>query len=260
MVAQRAGLEHPTILHLHLARLILLTPAATFQSLASILLHHANLGSVPSNSPSSQFYKDKGEVMRWFTQDQYKARLAIVHAGAVFWHVRRYSHDSVLEPFAVFLSTLALWAYATSSQAITQQKRQRETSSLNLMGLNRKHVPGGQLGKQQQAEVREDDSDDEEIDSPFINLDRLCDDELIQTFVLHGAKMTGYMAGIGNICDEKSSWKILREGAKILANSGTHLVSAPSQTTNAAIMTIPTWGTASKYAVLLEELAHAGRI
>jgi hypothetical protein len=62
--------------------------------------------------------------------------------------------------------------------------------------------------------------------------------------------MTGFMAGIGGICQIGSSPKILREGAKILAGSGNH--GARSETA------IPTWGVAAKNAVFLEELAHFG--
>jgi hypothetical protein len=221
LVASRAGLEHPTVLHLHLARLILLTPATTIQNLASTILHHAKRGTIPPNSSESQYYKDRSEVIRWFIQDEYKARLAIVHAGAMFWHVRRYSHDNMLEPFAVFLATLITWAYSTSSQTVKHQREQEQVEQ---------ETP-------------------EEIDSPFINLDRLCDDELIQTFVLHGTRMTGFMAGIGDICQIGSSPKILREGAKILAGSGSHH-GARSE------VAIPTWGVAAKNAVFLEELAN----
>ncbi|KAH8798621.1 hypothetical protein F5884DRAFT_138828 [Xylogone sp. PMI_703] len=245
-VAQKSGLEHPTILHLHLARLILLTPAPAIQNLASTLLHHARSGTTPINSSHSQYYKDRNEVIRWFLQDQYKARLAIVHAGAVFWHVRRYSHDSMLEAFTVFLSTLVIWAYATSSQADKQQNQDQVNENVDV-----------QLQSSPSATTATrsihlaDNEPDSDVDFPFINLDRLCDDELIQTFVLHGRRMMGYMAGIGNICAEGCSYKILREGAKILSCSGTKC----GITENHEDMPVPTWGAAARNAVFLEEMA-----
>ncbi|KAL5326159.1 hypothetical protein ACEPPN_007297 [Leptodophora sp. 'Broadleaf-Isolate-01'] len=252
-VAQRAGLEHPTILHLHLARLILLTPAATVQSLASLIVQNSKSGAAPQDASQAQYHEDRSEVLRWFIQDQYKARLALVHAGAIFWHVRRYSHDSMLEPFAVLLATLVVWAYATSSQAIDQQQRQ----GLVGTGSSRQiQEDPNSSGSQQPNKEAESDL----IDLPFINLDRLCDDELIQMYVLHGSRMKGYMAGIGDICKEGASVKILREGSKIIACNGTHrgrfLQVGGGERHVAAL---PTWGIGVRHALFLRELADAGQ-
>lgn len=252
-VAQRAGLEHPTILHLHLARLILLTPAATIQSLASLIQQNAKRGSPPLSASQTQYHEDRSEVLRWFIQDQYKARLALVHAGAVFWHVRRYSHDSMLEPFAVLLATLVVWAYATSSQAIEQQQRQ---------GLANSETNGQsqQATTSSRNQYQNRDSESDPIDLPFINLDRLCDDELIQMYVLHGSRMKGFMAGIGDITKASASVKILREGAKIIACNGTHrgrfLQAADGERSVAAL---PTWGIGVRQALFLKELADASQ-
>ncbi|KAL2066667.1 hypothetical protein VTL71DRAFT_2739 [Oculimacula yallundae] len=252
-IAQRAGLEHPTILHLHLARLILLTPAPTIQSLASLILQNAKSNAAPQESSQAQYHEDRSEVLRWFIQDQYKARLALVHAGAIFWHVRRYSHDSMLEPFAVLLATLVVWAYATSSQAIDQQQRQ---------GLNNTENSGQDQGHPHSSHSRRSDKEPENdlADLPFINLDRLCDDELIQMYVLHGSRMKGYMAGIGDICKEGALVKILREGSKIIACNGTHrghfLQSGGEHGVTAAL---PTWGIGVRHALFLKELADVSQ-
>src|SRR5690606_14469586 len=53
-------------------------------------------------------------VLTWAHQDRYKARLAVIHAGAVFWHIRRYASHSIMEPFTVFLAALVLWAFGSS--------------------------------------------------------------------------------------------------------------------------------------------------
>lgn len=251
-VAQRAGLEHPTILHLHLARLILLTPASTIQSLASLIHQNAKRGSPPLTSSQTQYHEDRSEVLRWFIQDQYKARLALVHAGAIFWHVRRYSHDSMLEPFAVLLSTLVVWAYATSSQAIEQQQRQ---------GLTNSEANGsGRPTSSSRAQNPTQESGSDSIDLPFINLDRLCDDELIQMYVLHGSRMKGFMAGIGDITKEGASVKILREGAKIIACNGTHRGRFLQSTEGGlSVAALPTWGIGVRHALFLKELADASQ-
>ncbi|KAG4437325.1 hypothetical protein IFR05_007177 [Cadophora sp. M221] len=254
-VAQRAGLEHPTILHLHLARLILLTPTATVQSLASLIVQNSKSGAALQDASQAQYHEDRSEVLRWFIQDQYKARLALVHAGAIFWHVRRYSHDSMLEPFAVLLATLVVWAYATSSQAIEQQQRQGLVSS----GSSR-HIQEDTNSSRTQQHIRESETD--LIDLPFINLDRLCDDELIQMYVLHGSRMKGYMAGIGDICKEGATVKILLEGAKIIACNGTHrgrFLQACGGERAVAVAALPTWGIGVRHALFLRELADTGQ-
>ncbi|KAH8589872.1 fungal-specific transcription factor domain-containing protein [Bisporella sp. PMI_857] len=255
-VAQRVGLEHPLILHLHLARLILLTPAATIQNFATVLIQHSKTTNpLVLESLTSQFQSYRKEVVRWFLQDQYKARLSLAHAGAIFWHVRRYSHDSMLEPFAVLLSTLVIWAYATSSQAVDQQARQgpegNGAAARDQIDLRGMVVDSNDAVDQEANSATEDIS----IDSPYINLDRPCDDELIQTFVRHGARMTGYMASIGDICQVGSAGKILREGVKILLNSGTNCQSTGTEN-NPSEVPIPTWRMAAKHAAFLEELTN----
>ncbi|CZT48940.1 uncharacterized protein RSE6_09711 [Rhynchosporium secalis] len=254
-VAQRAGIEHPTILHLHLARLLLLTPVSTIQSLSSLILQNSRSNSVSQETLQAQYHEDRSEVLRWFIQDQYKARLALVHAGAIFWHVRRYSHDSMLEPFAVLLSTLVVWAYATSSQAIDQQQRQ----GLAKTGNSRQDQGNLDLSRSQQSSK---DSEDDLVDLPFINLDRLCDDELIQIYVLHGSRMKGFMAGIGDICKEGAVVKILREGARIIACNGTHrgrFLQAGGEQSSSSMAVLPTWGIGVRHALFLRELADVSQ-
>jgi len=80
-IAQAAGLEHPSIIRLHLARLILLTPVVQIQELAACITQ-----SSPEKPKSASINRKKetearNEILRWIVQDQYKARLAIIHAG-----------------------------------------------------------------------------------------------------------------------------------------------------------------------------------
>ncbi|OCT53745.1 hypothetical protein CLCR_09564 [Cladophialophora carrionii] len=126
VVVKASGIEHPLILHLHLARIVLLTP---FQEIQDLLF--SLIGKV-GNSPKASFYVHDGSYQprnsaklpqirkitwRWLREDQHKARLAMVHAGSVFWYVRRYSAMSFFEPLAVYLASLSLWTYASYKSA-----------------------------------------------------------------------------------------------------------------------------------------------
>lgn len=156
----------------------------------------------------------------------------------------------MLEPFAVLLATLVVWAYATSSQAIEQQQQQ----GLANPGSN------GQIQGISRAQEPTQGSESDPMDLPFINLDRLCDDELIQMYVLHGSRMKGFMAGIGNITKEGASVKILREGAKIIACNGTHRGRfLQSNDGGRSATALPTWGIGARHALFLKELADASQ-
>ncbi|KIW15388.1 hypothetical protein PV08_05434 [Exophiala spinifera] len=122
VVAHASGVEHQVMLHLHLARIVLLTP---FQEIQDLLF--SLIGKV-GNSPVASFYVHDGSYQprnkaklpqirkitwRWLREDQHKARLAMIHAGSVFWYVRRYSAMSFYEPVAVYLASLVLWTYGS---------------------------------------------------------------------------------------------------------------------------------------------------
>lgn len=137
VVANASGVEHQVMLHLHLARIVLLTP---FQEIQDLLF--SLIGKV-GNSSMASFYVHDGSYQprnkaklpqirkitwRWLREDQHKARLAMIHAGSVFWYVRRYSARSFYEPIAVYLASLVLWTYgsykssALERDAATNQK------------------------------------------------------------------------------------------------------------------------------------------
>lgn len=122
LVAKASGVEHTVVLHLHLARMVLLTP---FQEIQDLLF--SLIGKV-DNSTKASFYVHDGSyqprnntklpqirkiIWRWLREDQHKARLAMVHAGSVFWYIRRYSTMSFYEPFALYLASLVLWTYGS---------------------------------------------------------------------------------------------------------------------------------------------------
>ncbi|KUL81692.1 hypothetical protein ZTR_09661 [Talaromyces verruculosus] len=91
--------EEPTIFYLHLARLILLAPFAHFQTLAQDPRLRARSELSVNTSHQDRFEHARSQVFQWAIRDQFKARLSVIHAGALLWHVRRFSTDSFIEPF-----------------------------------------------------------------------------------------------------------------------------------------------------------------
>ncbi|KAI4854113.1 hypothetical protein E4T44_00392 [Aureobasidium sp. EXF-8845] len=51
---------------------------------------------------------------------------------------------------------------------------------------------------------------------PLIQIDRPCDDELVQLFIRKGNKIPPYMTGVGSICEPGSAARIPRLGANLL--------------------------------------------
>ncbi|EHK42435.1 hypothetical protein TRIATDRAFT_10744, partial [Trichoderma atroviride IMI 206040] len=192
--AAAGGLEHPTIMYLHLSRLILLTPVAQIQTLAT---NSSNENA--SNVALNRRYTDASNcVLKWAMNDSFKARLAIIHAGSLFWHIRRYSRRSFLEPFAIYTATLVIWAYSISVQFAKQQEE----------------LQAGPLSESQRPTT----SVDEELYSELniIYIDRPCDDEMVQLYLRHGDKMSAHMARVGIITEASASSRILREGMRLL--------------------------------------------
>jgi hypothetical protein len=238
--AAQAGWEHSTILHLHLARLLLLTPHAHIQTLAS----GSSAYRGPTNPAGMQKYANaRRHVLSWATHDQYKARLSIIHAGALLWHVRRYSVDVPIEPFGIYLATLVIWAYSTALQAIGQargseraaaavQRGSAGVSTNRTAGSNGRVMTrsaiasmslasgqGGQstlLGPPHSLAPREAGAEDDEPDPPFVLLDRPIDDEMVQTFVRRGDRMAGHLLRVGDIREAAAPNKIIQEGIRLL--------------------------------------------
>ncbi|KAL7784031.1 C2H2 transcription factor-like protein [Trichoderma afarasin] len=184
VIGAAGGMEHPTVLHLHLARVVLLTPFRHIVQLALLMTREREPES------DEQITEARTHIRRWAMEDQYKARLAMIHAGVSFWHVRRYSVDGFYEPSAVFLATLAMWAYGTFAP---HTSRPVEDS----------HSP----------------QSDEDAGSPFptsMQLDRPADDELVQLFVKRGGSIRANVTGVGNLCSPKGPNRVLLEGRKLL--------------------------------------------
>lgn len=151
---------------------------------------------------------------------QHKARLAALHCGCFYWHVRRYSREAFYEPISVYLVTLTLWAYSLYTSQASPTHDQAGNSSDNAgPPLPTQAGPTGQLStpvEDPRCIIYAEDDDDRE--PTFIRLDRPADDELVVLFVKKGrpATMAAHIAGVGNIYASQGPARILREGRKIV--------------------------------------------
>jgi len=201
-IGNAAGIEHATVLHLHLARVVLLTPFKEIQVLVEAIAR------ADGRVQDSALHHEQ-VLRRWACMDGYKARLAMIHAGVVFWHVRRFSINGFYEPAALGLATLALWAFSTFSprsqpgSPSRQQPNQQHSST-------REHtaISGHNLANSS--------SDDEDAMCNIILLDRPTDDELVQRFVVKGNRFVANMDGIGDLYSERAPRRVLQQGLKIL--------------------------------------------
>jgi hypothetical protein len=249
LVAKASGLEHTTVLHLHLARVILLTPFQEIHDLASSLIGRYGKSNtatffVHDGSYQTQNVAKLPQVRqitwRWLREDQHKARLAMIHAGSVFWHVRRYSTNSFYEPIAVYLASIALWAYGSYKTAAlgshgnsTHPKTttnggtgpaQRSADNAHLTAHETADhgpspqapspPPPGPASPHPPSPSASSSASSSDTHPTFIHLDRPCDDEIVTHFVRQGHAMSGNMSNVGDICAAPE--KVLKEGSKLL--------------------------------------------
>lgn len=189
-----SGMEHPTVLHLHLARIILLAPMDDIMLFSHYLIRSSK-DSVRLLQPvsSAEAEEHRRLIQRWALQDQYKARLAAIHAGTVLWHVRLYAINGFYEPTAVAFAALALWALSAFSAKNFQSRKQ---------GL-------GESASSPEGSPPPDVCD-------IILIDRPTDDELVQQFVRQGDNMHANITGVGDLFGPKGPRKVLAEGQKLL--------------------------------------------
>lgn len=199
MIGASSGMEHPTVLHLHLARIVLLVPLNDI-----ILFSHYLIRSSKESSrlfpavTSAEAEERRRSIQRWAIQDQYKARLAAIHAGVVFWHVRLYSVNGFYEPTAVAFAALMFWALsAFSPKKTTPAKGSRRG--------------GGTSSSESSPSADVCD---------IILIDRPTDDELVQQFVRQGNNMRVNITGVGDLFGPKGARRVLMEGQKLLLTLG----------------------------------------
>lgn len=251
-IALQAGTEHPTVLHLHLSRTILLAPLDTFQALADAVLTLAQNAkrTQPLHLASRQRLANaEKDILEWAQRDACHARLAVLHSGCLFWHIRRYSCRAFYEPMAVVLATLTIWAYSSYASKTAEGSEHPNDRLVH----NNETEGNGRSTRKTTSDDRDIESsrsslDDENVEPAptFIHLDRPNDDEMVQAFVRFGIStaMRANIAGVGNIYSVKGPARILREGRKILATVST------------------AWGRTARFVSVLEilEEVSSGRV
>ncbi|KAF9878183.1 glycosyl hydrolase family 31 [Colletotrichum karsti] len=259
IIAKAGGWEHPVLLHLHLSRLHLLTPLIHMRTLAAAASSRAlSMPVETSKVDKARFY-----ISQWVIRDQYKARLSLIHAGAILWHVRRYSVNNFLEPFSIFAATLVVWSYSTMMTFLKKNKRtgqeqanDRSTSPY----ISNDRAPTGAspleaIGDTPLAET------EEEPEPVFLHLDRPCDDEMVQTYVRLGHKMAGHMSKVGDICQVGAPRRILREGIRMLMGGAEQPLQSETSKQRESLMVDGqasyAWGIEQPYVELLDSLVRS---
>lgn len=251
-IAKSGGLEPPCTLILHLSRLLILSPVAELQSLAEgISAHTGTLYETQAYLHEARSAA-RTRAVRWVLQDRFKARLCLVHAGALYWYIRRYGTDSPLEPFAIYLATLVLWAYSAITQVCTQlrpSKTHKETCDSH-------GVDQDTLERQSSSFCSPVAERNAITDTPFIYLDRPCDDEMVQNFVREGQLMTAFITGAGDISAKDSADKILQVGARLLeGESPRHSISDSATSSRDSLPYV--WAIQKQYADSLLRLSSS---
>ncbi|UZP38069.1 hypothetical protein NXS19_005885 [Fusarium pseudograminearum] len=195
-IALLLGAEHPTVLHLHFSRVVLLVPREMLMRLAKYMEAPDSVRKMESNQQKA--LQAEREISEWAQQDGSKARLAVLHCGCFLWHIRRYAKMAFYEPPCVFWAILTLWAYSVYSS-----KSRRSSGEERSGSVTRRPSPDHTKAI----------SDDE--NPTFIRLDRPNDDEMVQLFVRAGV-LKAYISGVGDIYAPTAPARILHEGRKIL--------------------------------------------
>lgn len=185
MVKAASGMEHPTLLHLHLARIVLFSP---FQSICDLAY---GMTKEDSSMNSAQMTALRKAIRKWVTEDASKARLATLHAGALLRHLHAFHTNSFYEPSAVLLATLTLWTFGSFS------------------------VTARGAGPFSQRRYS-----DTQIRPMSIAIDQPLDFELARTFVNSGGEMQPTLRGVGSICGVGAPERVLLEGSKLVSEIG----------------------------------------
>ncbi|EHK46851.1 hypothetical protein TRIATDRAFT_163221, partial [Trichoderma atroviride IMI 206040] len=200
-IASLSGAEHPMVLHLHYSRIVLLVPRVALMTIAESVLPVSGNNEASVRTSHSQKAIEAAEhlIREWTQRDSSKARLAVIHGGCVFWHIRRYSRATFYDPLSVFYATLALWAYGFYTPKKKKLGCDRPESS--TQPPLRQHVHSG------------------DRDITFIRLDRPNDDEMVQLFVSSGqhSRMSALVSGVGDICGPEGPALVLKEGRAMLS-------------------------------------------
>ncbi|EOD49771.1 putative c2h2 transcription protein [Neofusicoccum parvum UCRNP2] len=251
-IAQNSGSEHATVFHLHASRTVLLVPFGEIGALARSMASWASKNDrAPTDQPQPlpELTRLEGKVVQWVQKDQHKARLAMIHAGALYWHARRFSKAAWYEPSAVYLATLAMWAYASYTALATKAAGQqhhhhhRHRPSSSRSGSPSPSPPDG-ISPSTTTTTTAASAPDSLLgaadDPTFIRLDRPNDDEMVQLYVRNGhpSRMKANVTGVGNLASPMGPERVLREGCRMLAPMAL------------------TWGVAHEYVRILSAMAE----
>ncbi|KAF4429944.1 transcription factor ZMS1 [Fusarium acutatum] len=216
--AKAEGLEDPVLLHLHLARLSLLTPVQDL----FVFADQSTLSGITHMTPSSLYrhgtssLEPKQTIKIWATQDRYKARLAVIHAGAVLWHVRRYSSDSIVEPFALFLASLVLWAYGQTSSIRKLYESSCAIAQSPLSDNEDSVSPATTANGSSGSHAMRDYMSTRRRMPSAMQLDRPMDDELVQYFIRFGEDLRLPLEEVDDLCATEGPLQILQEVSSLL--------------------------------------------
>ncbi|KAG9680306.1 ATP-dependent DNA helicase, partial [Aureobasidium melanogenum] len=180
-----SGMEHPTLLHLHLARIVLFAP---FQSICDLAY---GMTKEDSNMSPAQMTALRKAIREWVTEDASKARLVTLHAGALLRHVHAFHTNSFYEPSAVLLATLTLWTFGSFA-----------TTARNAGTCSQRRYS------------------DTQIRPISIAIDQPLDPELARSFVNNGGEMQPTLRGVGSICGVGAPERVLLEGSKLVSEIG----------------------------------------
>ncbi|KAF5582647.1 C2H2 transcription factor [Fusarium pseudocircinatum] len=203
------GFERPIVLHLHLARIILLSPWKEIQLVACFLCGSEFGQPVQYGNGAmteAQYAEMLTAIRVWLSRDEYKMRLAVIHSGGIFWHIRRYSTQKFYEPATLFIAALVLWAFCLRNKFLSPLPTDPDTP------------PEGSTAT---PHIKPDEDSDGKavLDSAEIMriyIDRVLDDELVQTLVLGRDPIEVYMSRVGNLDLPEAPVKLLHEAARLL--------------------------------------------
>jgi hypothetical protein len=185
IVKAASGVEHATLLHLHLARIVLFAPFQTICDLAY------GMTKEDSSISSAQMIDLRTSIRRWVNEDASKARLAALHSGALLRHLQAFHTSSFYEPSAILLATLTLWAYGSFAT----------TATSTGPGLQRRYS-------------------DTQIQPISIAIDQPLEPELARCFVTNGRAMIPTLRGVGSIRGAGGPERVLVEGSKLVSEIG----------------------------------------
>lgn len=178
------------------------------------------------------------------------------------WHVRRYSTQSFLEPYAIYVATLVLWAYSIGLQLYSYHEAAQEPALSVPSGMSM-----GSQTTNNTSPVYETATENQihpDALTTVVHLDRPVDDELVQLYIRWGGKMTARLSRVGDVSDPPAPQGLLEEGHRILGD-GIKLDRDVQYSNNQSDRTLNSddietgWGIRLSFAESLNSLLQASR-